>query len=335
MLKSPMHTRDYAKMLSAGNINNDAAFFSKNCAGCHVTSCTDCHSSSTAPHTIQKPDTETCLRCHTESFTGLDYTGYAPRQSHSRYQRGETVAGVRAMTLTPDVHYEAGMTCGTCHSMGSLAENSDGKSCTACHTPSRSVLSHSIPEHLDRMECSACHGAWSFLEYGTAFIRFTGNSKEKQEQFAPLPQTSAEYRKSAVFTEYTRPPLGVNAKGKFSALRPRFILIGTWVENNAVKGVENHLYSARWQAFSPHTIRRETVLCTGCHENRKQLMALSADEDIFTLATQGIPLASFWNGQGQSVSNGRFLSNGEVERLMHKSPRYKQDTVKTWQQLMR
>lgn len=39
-----------------------------------------------------------------------------------RYQRGIAVNGETFLKMLPDVHYTAGMTCGACHSMNSLAE---------------------------------------------------------------------------------------------------------------------------------------------------------------------------------------------------------------------
>ncbi len=79
-----------------------------------------------------KPGVATCQKCHKGYYTGWDYSGRAPREDNMRYQRGLAVNGETFLKMLPDVHYQAGMTCGACHSMSSLIQGK--KSSKACVT---------------------------------------------------------------------------------------------------------------------------------------------------------------------------------------------------------
>ena len=112
----------------------DSGFWEKNCDSCHVSSCLDCHGDG---HNIKKPTVGTCQVCHKGYYTGWEYSGRAPRENNMRYQRGLAVNGETFLKMLPDVHYTAGMTCGACHSMASLARGKKAaKGCRDCHTPS-------------------------------------------------------------------------------------------------------------------------------------------------------------------------------------------------------
>ena len=69
---------------------------------------------------VAKATDQSCLVCHKGYFVGTDYYGMAPREDSLRYQRGKTAYGETYLKMAPDVHAEAGLTCGACHSMKSL-----------------------------------------------------------------------------------------------------------------------------------------------------------------------------------------------------------------------
>ncbi|MCP6755937.1 hypothetical protein NL533_30410, partial [Klebsiella pneumoniae] len=83
-----------------------------------------------------------------------------------------------------------------------------------------------------------------------------------------------DYRKSAVLNRQDAPPLGLDARGLVAPIRPQFVLLAT----DASRGIENRLLAAEWRAFFPHTVRRGTVTCSGCHENPRRYL-LEAVED--------------------------------------------------------
>jgi len=171
--------RSYAKL--------DSGFFEKNCGSCHVSGCLDCHGEG---HNITKPSTGACQSCHQGYFTGWDYSGRAPREANMRYQRGIAVNGETFLKMLPDVHYAAGMSCGACHSMASLAQGGKAsKRCRDCHNPSPRIIEHRISAHLERLECYACHAAWAPQEYGTFFLRF--RDPKLKEEFDLKPGDSA------------------------------------------------------------------------------------------------------------------------------------------------
>ncbi|HBB16659.1 MAG TPA: cytochrome C, partial [Syntrophus sp. (in: bacteria)] len=62
--------------------------------------------------------------------------------------------------------------------------------------------------------------------------------------------------KSAYLRKQDAPPLGINAAGKVSPIRPEFIVYFTEIRNDRPVGQENRLLAAEWKAFFPHTIRR-------------------------------------------------------------------------------
>lgn len=138
--------------LGAGDyhgINMSQMYEEKNCAKCHVTSCTQCHG--IQPHSNDiSGEISTCDVCHSKKqacFSGKlpKYSGPGP---------------------SADVHYELNFTCSNCH-IGTDVHG-DGTSynhmldavsveCEDCHTLS-ATESHTV--HGDKVGCSACHAAW-------------------------------------------------------------------------------------------------------------------------------------------------------------------------------
>ncbi len=304
------------------------AFFAQSCNGCHVRSCDDCHRDGKV--FVAKPADTACLRCHHGDNVGWDYHGRAAREDHERYQRGAIANGQRVLKMIPDIHQQKGMTCASCHDVHALHEGRGRtKSCRECHPkPDASVPEHAITAHLDRMQCSSCHSAWASQEYGTFLVRPRG--PEKHEAFEPLPSWG-EWKKSGYLRLQDAPPLGLDAQGLVSPIRPRYLLFAT----DERRGWENRRLAAEWRAFFPHTVRRGTVTCTGCHDAPRRFL-LEADEDRrYRPDEDGLPLKSFWNTQGQTLVNGRFFPRERFDQMNRRTPQYVREHLKQWQGILR
>lgn len=304
----------------------DNRFYAENCSSCHVQSCSDCHGT----HDIKKPETETCLKCHNDHAVGIDYVGLAPRPQAEKYQRGEEKYGKHYLKMIPDVHYEAGMACGDCHSMSSIHKGEkSSKTCTDCHEASAQIISHR--EH-DNVECVSCHAGWSYGEYGTFYMNFISSRNHYKSYASKLEPVGNSYVRSAILHEYNAPVLGVNSSGKIAPIRPFITFYTEFREGKAV--VENELVSNEWSTYSPHTIRREARGCESCHNSDKRLMDVEEDV-IYNLKNDGIKLSSFWNSSEMKVYNGRFLNDEEIAEIKNKSQKYKQMQVDRWQKILK
>ena len=302
-------------------------FFAESCAGCHVTGCADCHGGD--PHAGGRPANAACLRCHSGYSAGWEYEGKAPREDHRRYRRGSTSQGEPFLTMLPDVHFERGMACADCHPMRSLHAGRDGaKGCRDCHrTAAASSPGHAIAGHIEKMECVACHAAWAAQEYGTYLVR--PRDGVPAEEFASLPAVGP-WRKSAHVKRQDPPPLGLDAEGLVAPIRPRFVLF----VSDPSRGWENRLVAAEWRAFTPHTVRRGTVACGGCHDNPRRFLLEPDAERLHLLEKDGLVLRSYWDRNGQNVANGSFLPLARHEHMNQKTPEFQREVVKQWQNLL-
>ncbi len=325
----PMSTRGAEKAFAARTVGRfDPEFFRTECASCHVARCLDCHEG--GGHAVSRPAQRSCLKCHSGYFVGADYLGLAPREDSVRYARGPSVAGDSYLKMLPDVHAEAGMPCGDCHSMQSLAAGkTSSRTCTDCHEPGGGAVEHRIGAHLSRMECFACHSAWGAQEYGTFFVR-TGAGRRGA---FPLRHTTSRYARSAYLRKQDAPPLGLNARGKVSPIRPQFIAYYSDARPGADPRAENVLLSASWKAFFPHTVRKGTILCGGCHDDPRRLVLEGKKDRIYGLEEDGMGLASFWDRTGQHVANGSFLDRAAAARMSARGGAYKKAFVEKWKSL--
>jgi hypothetical protein len=328
MFDHAMSTRDREKHFVEQSLGKvDSHFFEKNCQSCHVKSCLDCHGPD--GHAIGKPSDEACLTCHKGYFVGAEYHGRAPREDHLRYKRGPEHKGETYLRMIPDVHAEAGLTCSSCHTMKSfLAGEKAAKRCLDCHEPSRQVTEHRNRAHLSQMECYACHSAWAAQEYGSFYVRLANSPRVKA--LFELATHLGDYVKSAYLKRQDAPPLGLNAAGKVSPIRPQFVVFFTDVADERAQGRENRLLAARWKAFFPHTIRRETVLCDRCHDNPRRFVLEREADRVHQLQRDGLELGSFWDRAGQMVVNGDFVPAERVARMAARSPAYQRAYVEKW-----
>ncbi|MDH3357674.1 MAG: selenite/tellurite reduction operon b-type cytochrome iron-sulfur cluster-binding subunit ExtO, partial [Desulfobacteraceae bacterium] len=311
---------------------NDPDFFQKNCNSCHVKSCVDCHERD--GDVLIRPTSEKCLDCHNGYFTGSEFYGRAPREDSLRYQRGKKVKGETFLKMLPDVHAQAGMECGDCHSMKSLiAGEKSSKTCVDCHKADPAVIEHRIDAHQRNLECYACHSAWAAQEYGTFFVRFKDSSNK--QYFRLRPWGDMKYIKSGFLKKQDSSPLGMNKRGKISPIRPQFIVYFTDVKNNRPVGEENRLLTARWKTFLPHTIRRGTVMCDGCHNTPERFLLEKEEDRIYRLQKNGMSLASFWSQKGQTVGNGSFMTPERFKKMASKPPEFKKAYAKKWKRLIK
>jgi len=328
VLSGPMATRAAEKAFARRAFGAEGdRFFAQSCTGCHVAGCDDCHGA--RPHAGRRLKTDACTRCHKGTFVGWDFLGRAPREDHERYQRGPEADGEPYLKMLPDVHSERGMACGDCHTMRSLQEGRrSARTCRECHpSPSPRVPEHALAAHLDKMECEACHAAWAPQEYGTFLVRAA--TPEQEEAFAPVPSWGP-WHKSAYLRSQDPPPLGLNERGKVAPIRPQFVLFAT----DRGRGWESRLLAAEWKAFSPHTVRRGTVACSGCHDlPRRYLLEPDADR-LYELEKDGLPLRSFWSRDKQTVVNGSFFPSDRHEAMNRKTPEYVRQYLRQWQNLL-
>lgn len=308
----------------------DENFFDVNCMGCHVTNCLDCHGDG---HAIDTPGSEQCYRCHNGYFVGWEFAGRAPREDSLRYQRGPEDNGQYHLKMRPDVHAEAGMDCGDCHTMSSLqAGQKVAQQCLDCHDPDPAVIEHSISAHMAQLECVSCHAGWAPQEYGTFYIQ-TRNSSNRN--YFRVRKTNDQYVKSSYLKRQDQPPLGLNEQGMVAPIRPQFIAYYSEMENNQPVGVENRLLAAEWKAFTPHTIRRGTPLCDSCHGNAQRFMLAPLQRRIYRPDLDGLGLKSFWRSEGQTVINGSFYPPTRFERMSKKSVEYSRKYVEKWQNFLK
>lgn len=302
-------------------------FFAASCTGCHVTRCADCHGAGAA--FAAKPKDEACLACHRGYYTGWDYHGHAAREDHERYQRGPLANGEHALKMLSDVHAERGIGCADCHTMRSLQEGRrTGKTCRDCHPkPSPKVPEHAITAHLDKMQCWACHSAWASQEYGTFLVR--ARTPAQEQAFAPLPQWG-EWRKSGYLKRQDAPPLGLDARGLVSPVRPEFILFAT----DPQRGWENKLLAAEWTPFFPHTVRRGTTTCLGCHDTPRRFLLENDSDRVYRPDEDGLPMRSFWNRNGQTMRRGTFFPAERYRLMNRKSPTFVREHLKQWQDIL-
>lgn len=204
------------------------------CGGCHVDA--------------EREDV--CLECHEDveaAFLGtevIDYEQSCLTACHGR-QRAEAAIGL------PDVHRDAGMNCGECHTSNEI--HGDGNpdahmferdvfevTCLDCHgeggdaTPVSTRQSHTI--HGDELSCEACHQAASVSCYNCHFAEEVENNRK------------VAYSK---FSDWVF--LG-NYRGKVYPMNFQSV------------EYEGQTFNA-WGPFHGHTITAQGRNCNACHSN--------------------------------------------------------------------
>jgi hypothetical protein len=303
----------------------DPDFEGKNCSGCHVSACTDCHEGKK-----KRPEMSACIKCHNGGKTGIDYMGFGVREVHERYQRGPEVDGKKYMKMLPDVHYEKGLDCGACHTMASLMGKEKAKSCENCHEYDKSITDHKITGH-DKLSCVSCHAAWSANEYGVYYIRF--RNSRKIDYFRWLKRLNDEYVTSSFMNHNSSPHLA-KKDGVYMPVRPR-IIFATNVYNDLPVGWENSMLSGRWEVFTPHTVRKETPTCETCHSDRRKYLLELPEDRIFLLEKDGLPIGSFYDSRYFTINGGDFVTEDDFKKISAKTNEYVKYYFEKLQQMKR
>jgi hypothetical protein len=191
------------------------------------------------------------------------------------------------------------------------------KHCIPQLTGSSIPVSHRIPEHILKMECHSCHALWSYQDFGFHLMRedradyekwgplwiqndpqvqslLQRNLPLKREQWtAP---SARDYLSGAVrpgiwyggysYRRFESPIFGINERGKTSAFRPlhQFVVShlderGKVLMDSAIPRTGEGRAGLGFNPYAPHTIRKETLRCEGCHENPR---ALGLGNRLFT-----------------------------------------------------
>ena len=130
------------------------------------------------------------------------------------------------------------------------------------------------------------------------------------------------------------PPLGVNAAGRISPIRPQFIAYYSDLRGSGPPPVENRLVAAQWKAFFPHTVRRGTPMCDACHDSPRRFLREKEEDRIYRTDLDGLGLSSFWSQQGQTVINGTFVGPQRYAEIMRKDADYTKAYVEKWKSLI-
>ena len=286
----------------------DGEFGQKHCYNsCHISKCEDCHKGK--GKNISKPKNDDCFVCHKDTYTGIEYAGLGIREDHERYKRGIEKDGEYYLKMLSDVHYEHGMQCTDCHTKNNIQGKEKAK------------------------DCLSCHAAYAPMELGTFYLRFRESSYA--EFVKELPQISEEYFKSSFMRVNERPPLVIdNETGKYVPAKPSKIIFTTNTYKDLVVGQENKMIANRWKVTYPHTVRRETVLCSSCHDNERAFLLESDENRILYPDKDGLAVKSFYNSEGFSIENARFVTRKEYdEKINIKSKEYLQKYFEKLDQL--
>jgi hypothetical protein len=184
---------------------------------------------------------------------------------------------------------------------------------------------------MEEMTCAACHAAWSAQEYGTFYIR---TEQSSNAEYFPVRKPSENYRKSAYLKRHDSSILGVNSAGKVSPIRPQFLAYYSQMRENRPVGEENRLLAAEWKAYTPHTIQRGGPMCDACHADARRFVHQADEQRVYRPDLDGLQLNGFWNQSGQTVSNGRFYTPEELNKLQERGPEYTRKYIKKWQQFL-
>ena len=111
------------------------------------------------------------------------------------------------------------------------------------------------------------------------------------------------------------------------------IIFTTNTYKDLVVGQENKMIANRWKVTYPHTVRRETVLCSSCHDNERAFLLESDENRILYPDKDGLAVKSFYNSENFSIENARFVTRKEYEKINSKSKEYLQKYFEKLDQL--
>ncbi len=149
----------------------------KGCAACHM------EIGNRQNHAFKRPTIKNCLACHYGNFVGWDYVGRFekdyPEDFRAPLKKGQHIErpyGIEWLPMTPDIHFQAGLSCTDCHKKSEFHVKPGGSdkdkraSCLNCH----GTLSGRTGHRQDGScvaDCQACHATWVFWDQGRSLIR--------------------------------------------------------------------------------------------------------------------------------------------------------------------
>ena len=161
----------------------------------------------------------------------------------------------------------------------------------------------------------ACHAAWAAQEYGTFLVKPQTRRAARGVRAAARGRGLAEAARASGGRTRRRWDSTPAAWSRRSG--PQFVLFAT----DPARGWENRLLAAEWKPFFPHTIRRGTVTCGGCHENPRRFVLEPPADRIYDLERDGLPLRSWWDQDWpDGVVGGAFFTQERYD-LMNRQAR--------------
>ncbi|BBD08483.1 cytochrome c3 family protein [Desulfovibrio ferrophilus] len=328
------------------------------CAACHsLEGTTSCGLPEATPKTadehatrVAAADDSACLECHQENHVGADFHGVFQGEIYGNQRQTSPV-----IQLTQDIHASRGLGCLDCHSGAEvMGQGGRAPSCTACHggytgeppDPTRrgvrlqngtamfdardgrtrvlpristDTAGHDEMLH-SRLRCSACHAQWAFGEYGLSVMRLDAPTHDPRTARAlRSPQKKTRWLVGWRFRRWEQLPLGVDARGRISVLRPKNQYLVSFT-NSLGRVVLESVIPQRGDSsgpgwaflpYEPHTTGAKGRLCSSCHENQEATglapaWAVPPDLVLFE-ATPPTP------------GNGQLLTTKDAERLLHSS----------------
>jgi hypothetical protein len=246
----------------------------------------------------------------------------------------------------------------------------------------KNPLAHRITEHITKMECHSCHALWSFQDLGFHLMRedradyekwaplwiqndpqvqslLQRNLPLKKEQWgSPLARDYLDRKlKPGIwysgfsYRRFESPIFGLNERGKTSVFRPFHQFVISYLDEKGKVRLDSFIPRTRdgkpglgFNPYAPHTIRRETLRCEGCHGNPRALglgnrllvgvnrKSIRLSDPLTRPGKDGLSLAFEWEAivgsdgrplQTQTRPGARPYNRKELNLLSTKSDRYK------------
>ena len=285
-----------------------------------------------------------CTDCHTKSEvmgTGMvyGYEGEVPKiqcaDCHGGFSRSKPSAGLKNIEREGNAFIFCSQNTGQRFPLSLF---------------SKEVVSHNLKGH-EKVRCGACHAQWSYQDYGLSVIREDVPDYRKWrrlmvqgdpylERFLKQQMGTSETQlpaspdwldgqlKSGLWYSGWRMrrwefmPLGMDGKGKYAILRPKYQYFISYVDgngnvilNNAIpQRGDNKEKGWTFMPYQPHTISPIGRKCEGCHLNE-----IAANKDIFEVNTRDTRL---FLPNPPVIPQMRLLNEKEQKKLMTPTKNY-------------